>query len=273
MTDHPEPSRFESRACLPADEEILEHRIELLLGRIPRLEEVVVQSHLVDRRDGRLGVRVGGEQDPLRLGVGLACLEQVFGPFHSRHPLVGQQQRDGVPPGAQFAQQLEALGSRAGPQDAVALPEAAPQVASNGGENHGLIIDGDYRGPALLHPGPVSAEHRGGWNACLAGDLRDPHGQLILEAPAPLLPGLERADQRVRGCGCMGGGVFGGGVVAASDMPAGKADPQMQPDAPFAQTVLATVDLLGKLGDGDRLEMCADLHGLMTITPGGFTGH
>ena len=56
---------LEERARLPGGEQILEHREELLLGRIPRLEQVVVERDLVDRRDRGVGVGVGGQQHAL----------------------------------------------------------------------------------------------------------------------------------------------------------------------------------------------------------------
>ncbi len=42
---------------------------QLLLGRIPGLEQVVVQCDLVDRGDRRLGVGVGGQQHALGVGA------------------------------------------------------------------------------------------------------------------------------------------------------------------------------------------------------------
>ena len=46
-------------------------------------------------------------------------------------------------------EQLERLGAGAGAQDPVALAEAAPQVARDGGQHGGLVVDGDDRGAAL----------------------------------------------------------------------------------------------------------------------------
>ena len=54
--------------------------------------------------------------------------------------------------------------------------------------------------------------------------------------------------------------VFGGRVVAAADVPALQADPQVQPDAAFAQAVLAPCDLGRQLRDGDRVEVGAARH-------------
>ena len=76
----------------------------------------------------------------------------------------------------------------------------------------------------------------------MPADLRDDHRHLVEIAPAPVLPGLERADQRVPARPMMGGGVAVGRVVTAAHVPAGQTDAQMQPDAPRAQAVLAPVD-------------------------------
>jgi hypothetical protein len=55
----------------------------------------------------------------------------------------------------------------------------------------------------------------------------------------------------------MRAGVTVGGVVAAADVAALEADPQVQPDAALAQAVLTAVDGSGQLGDRDRPEVSA----------------
>ena len=52
----------------PHVDEGVDHRIQLLLGRIPRLEQVVIKVDDVDRLNGRLGIGVGGEKRPTRMG-------------------------------------------------------------------------------------------------------------------------------------------------------------------------------------------------------------
>src|SRR5438874_1756976 len=49
MSDHAHPARLERGAGLPRGQQILDHRVEMLLGRIPRLQQVVVERDLVDR--------------------------------------------------------------------------------------------------------------------------------------------------------------------------------------------------------------------------------
>src|SRR5438067_2389642 len=43
VADQPYPARVERRAGLPRGQQILDHREQLLLGRIPRLEQIVIE--------------------------------------------------------------------------------------------------------------------------------------------------------------------------------------------------------------------------------------
>ena len=113
MADDAHAAGLERRARLPGREQVLDDREELLLGRVPRLEQVVVERDLVDRGDRRLGVGVGGQQHALGVGHDLARLDEVLGAGHAGHALVGDQQRDLVAARAQLAQQLERLGAGA----------------------------------------------------------------------------------------------------------------------------------------------------------------
>ena len=149
MADDAQPARLERRARLPGRQQVLEHREEPLLGRIPRLQQVVVERDLVDRRDRRSRVGVGGQQHALGVGDDRAGLHQEVRAGHHRHALVGEQQGDLVAARAQLREDLERLGARARAQDPVALAEAAPQVARDRRQHDGLVVDGDDRGPPL----------------------------------------------------------------------------------------------------------------------------
>src|SRR6476469_7345624 len=98
-----------------------------------------------------------------------------------------------------------------------------------------------------------------------AGDPLDDECDLVDVAPVPVLTRLERADDRVRRGVRMCAGVAVGRVVAAADVPAGQADPEMEPLAAHSQAILATVDGGGQLVDGDLVEMGAD--GVAHVTP------
>ena len=150
MADHAHPARLERRAGLPRRQQILDDGKQLLLGRVPRLQQVVVERHLVDRLDRRLGVRVRRQQHALGLRHELARLDEVVGAGQPGHPLVGHQQRDLLAARADLLQQVEPFGARTGAHDPVALAEAAPQVARYGREHRRLVVDRDDRGTASL---------------------------------------------------------------------------------------------------------------------------
>jgi hypothetical protein len=58
----------------------------------------------------------------------------------------------------------------------------------------------------------------------------------------------------------MGGGVPVGRVVAAADVAAFEADPEVEPGGADPEAVDAPVDRLGKLGHEDLVEMGAGRH-------------
>src|SRR4029079_17461769 len=88
---------------------------------------------------------------------------------------------------------------------------------------------------------------RGRRNPRLAGQGGDRQPDLVLEAPGPVLSGLERADQSVSARRRVGGGVAVRRAVAAPDVTAAQADPQVQPGIAALQAVLAALDRLRPL--------------------------
>ena len=150
VSDHAHAARFERGARLPGRQQILEDREQLLLGRIPGLEQVVVQRDLVDRLDRGLGVGIGGQQHALGVGRQLPGLHEIVRSRQSRHPLVCDQQRDLVAAGADLFEQLESVGTGTCAHHAVALAEAAPQVPRDGRQHRGFVVHGDDRGATLL---------------------------------------------------------------------------------------------------------------------------
>ena len=91
----------------------------------------------------------------------------------------------------------------------------------------------------------------------MAPHLGDQHGDVIDEAPAPILPWLERADQRMVAAPGVSAGVLVGRVIAAAHLPALEADTQMQPRVADLQALLAAIHGLGKLRDLDLIEVGA----------------
>src|SRR5690606_7452016 len=114
---------------------------EPLLRRVPRLHEVVVQAGLVDRLDGRLGVRVGGEQHAARLGEQLPRAADELEPAHLRHALVDQEEGDVVATQLGLLRELQSALAGVGPQHAVRLAVVTAQVPGHGGENGRVVID------------------------------------------------------------------------------------------------------------------------------------
>ena len=96
----------------PRVELVVEHRVELLLRRIPRLEQVVVEVDDVDRVDRGVGVGVGGEQDAAGLRVDVHGLLEELDAVHLRHPVVGEQHRDLLAAQLHLAQRVQGLRAR-----------------------------------------------------------------------------------------------------------------------------------------------------------------
>ena len=103
MSDQPQALCLGKILGLPGVEEIVDHREEKFLGRIPRLRQIVIEMRLVDGPDGRCDVRVGREQDAPRQRVHLARSGEHFVPQHARHALVADYHCQRIPAGFQFA--------------------------------------------------------------------------------------------------------------------------------------------------------------------------
>ena len=134
----------------PRLEQRVDHRVELLLRRVPRLEQVVVEVDHVDRVDRGAGVGVRGEQHPARPGVDVHRLLEELDPVHLRHPVVGQQDRDQVAAQLHLPQRVQRLRARLGPHDAVMVAVAPAQVAGDRAGDARVVVDGEDRRPDRL---------------------------------------------------------------------------------------------------------------------------
>ena len=92
---------------LPVAEQIVQLRIEVLGGRVPRLHEKIVDAGLIDgaNRGGR--VRVCGEQRALGLRVNPHGFLQEVHAVDARHALVRQEQGHAVAAEFQLLQKVE----------------------------------------------------------------------------------------------------------------------------------------------------------------------
>ncbi len=125
---------------LPVAQQVVQHRVEGLLGRIPGLHQIVVQPNGVDALDGRFGVGVGGEQHFARLGIELARLGQELGAIHGWHALVGQKQGDGRIASFELARGFQRLGPRGGLDDSIVAAIVPAQIALDGIEHLRFVI-------------------------------------------------------------------------------------------------------------------------------------
>src|SRR4029078_6782231 len=98
-----------------------------------------------------------------------------------------------------------------------------------------------------------------------------PHPELIRVAPAPVLSGLQRADDLVPARMRVRGRVLVRRAVAAADVAALQADAQVQPLAAHAQAVLAAVGRFRQLGDLDRVYVGAGGHQRAVLSKGSQT--
>ena len=65
VADDPQPALGAGVLLPPVAEQVVEDGVQALLGRIPRLQEVVVEPDVVDGLDRDVRVGVGGEQHEL----------------------------------------------------------------------------------------------------------------------------------------------------------------------------------------------------------------
>jgi hypothetical protein len=91
---------------------------------------------------------------------------------------------------------------------------------------------------------------------CTSGISSD----LVDEAPAPLLSGLDRSYERMLAGPGVRARVAVGRAVTTADLAALQADAQMQPPISRGQAILTSGDGLGELSDASVAEMAAGRH-------------
>ena len=80
--------------ALPGLQQFVDNRVELLLRRVPGLEQVVVEVDDVDRVDRGARVRVGGQQHPAGEGVDVHRPLEELDASETGHPVVRQENGD-----------------------------------------------------------------------------------------------------------------------------------------------------------------------------------
>ncbi len=130
-------------AAAPGLQQGVEHRVELLLRRIPRLEQIVIEVDDVDRVDRGIGVGIGGEQHSPRVRMQVHGLLQEFDAVHPGHAVVGDQHRDRLVAQFQFTQGFQGLRTRFRAQDAVVGAVAPAQIADDGPGDARVVVDAE----------------------------------------------------------------------------------------------------------------------------------
>ena len=143
---HPDARvRYRGRG-FPIADQVVQDRIQVLLGGRPRLHQVVIQPDGVDRGDRGLGVGVRREKDLTGLRVQAAGLGQKLGTAHVGHALVHEEERDRVVPLLQPVGRLQRLGPGTRLHDPVLLAEVALEVALDGVEYLRFVVHGEDDG-------------------------------------------------------------------------------------------------------------------------------
>ena len=132
VADDTDPLERRPEGGQPVVEQVGEDRVELLLRRVPRLHQVLVEADRVDRPDGDLGVRVGGQEDPLYVREELDRLGQKVDAGHAGHALVHDQEGDRFAAEGDLAERLESGGARVGGQDTIVAAVLPPEIALHG---------------------------------------------------------------------------------------------------------------------------------------------
>ena len=144
--------------CLPPGlQHRVDRRVELLLRRVPRLEQVGVDVDHVDRRDRGVGVGVGGEQRAAGPREQVHRHLEEVDAVHLRHPVVGQEHRHRVAPELQLAQRLEPFGGRRRAQHPVVLAVPAAEVAGDRAGDPRVVVHAEEDRLAHVRSCPAPA--------------------------------------------------------------------------------------------------------------------
>ena len=132
VPDHPDVGGVVGVGPPPVAEQVVDDRVEPLLGRVPRLEQVVVEADVVDRLDRDVGVGVRGEQQELRARA-RACAPARASRCRSSRGIRWSVaiRATGWLRSASLASTSSACGARGRPDDPVVGAVAGAQVAGD----------------------------------------------------------------------------------------------------------------------------------------------
>ena len=101
-----------------------------------------MDAGFIDGVDRGAGIRVSGEECALGEWMHFHGFGEETDAVHLRHALVGQEQGHGIVAGLEFTQSVEGGASGIRAHDAITVGVPAAQIALDGSENLGIIIDG-----------------------------------------------------------------------------------------------------------------------------------
>ncbi len=141
LSHHANTLKGRSVGSRPVIQEVIQHRIEALFWRVPRLGEVIVDVDFVNRPNRRIGVGVGSQKRPAHPRVVLQGLLEELHAGHPRHPLVDDQEGHRLLRQPQLAERFQCFAARTRPQDAVMLRIPGAEVACDGAQHLRVIVD------------------------------------------------------------------------------------------------------------------------------------
>ena len=160
VTDHLGVRDGTLRRSLPGLQQLVDDGVQLLGGRIPRLEQVMVQVDDVDGVDGGMGVGVCGQQHPFGRRVEVHRRLEEVDTGHLGHPVVGDEHRDRLTSQLELLEGVQRVRTRFGPHDPVGIAVFAPQIPGNGPGHPGIVVDGQHHRFAGCGIGTRGVSHR-----------------------------------------------------------------------------------------------------------------
>src|ERR687887_419233 len=126
--------------CTPIIEQVIKLRIKVVLGRIPRLHEKVVDIGFVYGTNGSAGVGIRSQQCTLSVREDLHSLLKKFNSVHVRHALISKQQGDAVIADFQLLEKVECFLRRVTSNYSIFGSVLRSEVAFDGPQDIGIII-------------------------------------------------------------------------------------------------------------------------------------
>ena len=126
----------------PHVDEGVDDRVQLLLGRVPWLQQVVVEIDDVDRLDGGVCVGVRGEQRATGVGKQVHRFFEELEAAHLGHAMVCEQYGHGVAPQLELSKRVEGLRAGLRANHPIVVAVLAPEVPSDGARHPGVVVDG-----------------------------------------------------------------------------------------------------------------------------------